>query len=144
MATLLPELRGRALDGQGMTLPAELPPMAVVLIVGLRHEARLDVGQWKRALDAAGVPWISLAVSPEELPAEAMTPIAEAMRARLAESLWSHTVQIHAGGPKLLETFGWVADEFAKVLLVENDGTVLFSHAGPFSEAAEEALQEHL
>jgi hypothetical protein len=142
--TKLPELRGRALDGQAMNLPADLPPMAVVLIVGLSHEARMDVGHWKRALDAAGVPWISLAVSPEEMPAEAMKPIAEAMRARLAESLWSHSVQIHSGGPKLLEAFGWEADPMAKVLLVESDGTVLFSHAGPFSEAAEEALQEQL
>lgn len=114
--------------------------MIVALIVGLSHEARRDVGQWKRALDAAGVPWLSLAVAPEDIPIEAMAPIVEAMRAKVPESLWSHIVQIHAGGPGLLKAFGWSADDHAKVLLLESDGTVLFAHGGPFSEDAEQAL----
>jgi hypothetical protein len=142
--TMLPTLLGRALDGQVVSYPADLPAMAAVLIIGLRHDARLEVGQWKRVLDAAGVPWISLAVSPEELPPEAMTPIAEAMRSRLTESLWSHIVQVHSGGPALLQAFGWEVDEHAKVLLVEGDGTVLHAHGGPLTEAAEQALMAAL
>lgn len=140
MSTQLPDLQGTALDGTALVLPRDLPPMATVLLIGFQHEARQDIGLWKRALDAAGIPWMSLPVAQEGTPPEALERISLAMKHHAAERDWERTVMVHAGGTGLLMAFGWVPDALAKVVLVEGDGTVLASHAGPYSDAAVEAL----
>lgn len=139
--TQLPTLLGTALDGQSIMLPKDLPPMEVVALIGFTHQARVDVQHWKRVLDAAGVPWISLPTSPADIDPAAMAPILAAMKPHVAESLWSRTIQIHAGGGGLLQTFGWEVNDVAKVVLVDPDGTVNWSHGGPYSEGAWESLQ---
>ncbi|HJV21050.1 MAG TPA: hypothetical protein VJ570_00070 [Holophagaceae bacterium] len=140
MASLLPDLHGTALDGTALVLPRDLPPMATVLLFGYQHEARQDIGLWKRALDAAGIPWMSLPVAQEGTPAEALEGIAAAMRHHAPERDWGHTVMVHEGGTALLMATGWVPDAFAKVLLVDGDGEVLFHHGGPCTDAAVEGL----
>jgi len=140
MASLLPDLTGTALDGTTLRLPAELPPMATVLLFGFQHEARQDLGLWKRALDGAGLPWMSLPVVQDGTDPASLTGVIQAMKHHAPERDWGHTVMVHAGGTALLMAFGWVPDALAKVVLVEPDGTVLASHAGPYSDAAVEAL----
>ncbi len=114
--------------------------MATVLLFGFQHEARQDLGAWKRALDAAGLPWMSLPVAQEGTDPEALASIAKAMKHHAPERDWERTILVHAGGTALLMAFGWVPDLFAKVLLVEGDGTVLYQHGGPYSDGAVEAL----
>ena len=140
MTQTLPTLTGTALDGTTLRLPAELPPMATVLLFGFQHEARADVGAWKRALDGAGLPWMSLPVVQEGTDPASLSGVIQAMKHHAPERDWGHTVLVHEGGTGLLLAFGWVPDASAKVVLVEPDGTVLASHAGPYSDAAVEAL----
>ncbi len=140
MTSLLPDLHGTALDGTVLVLPRDLPPMATVLLFGFQHEARQDVGLWKRALDAAGIPWMSLPVAQEGTRVEALQGIATAMKHHAPERDWAHTVLVHEGGTALLMATGWVPDAFAKVLLVDGDGEVLYHHGGPCTDAAVEAL----
>ncbi len=140
MASLLPDLHGTALDGTDLIFPRDLPPMATVLLFGYQHEARVDLTLWKRALDAAGIPWMSLPVAQEGTPAEALARISLAMKHHSAERDWERTIMVHEGGTALLMTTGWVPDAWAKVLLVDGDGEVLFHHAGPYSDDAVETL----
>ncbi|MBI3131802.1 MAG: hypothetical protein HYZ13_10795 [Acidobacteria bacterium] len=144
MASLLPDLHGTALDGTALVFPRDLPPMATVLLFGYQHEARQDLGLWKRALDAAGIPWMSLPVAQEGTPPEALERIALAMKQHSAERDWAHTILVHEGGTALLMATGWVPDAFAKVLLVDGDGEVLYHHAGPYSDEAVERLTASL
>jgi len=88
------------------------------------------------------VPWISLPTPPENVPPQAVAGAAAAMKAHAPEGSWSRTVLINVGGPELLSTFGWTADLTAKVLLVSDDGTVLYTHGGPFTDEAAAALLE--
>lgn len=140
MASVLPDLLGTALDGTLQRLPAELPPMATVLLFGFQHEARKDLGLWKRALDAAGLPWMSLPVVQDGTDPASLQGVVNAMKQHAPERDWERTVMVHEGGTGLLMAFGWVPDALAKVVLVEGDGTVLATHAGPYSDAAVEAL----
>ncbi len=142
--TQLPDLLGTALDGASLRLPSDLPPMATVLLFGYQHEARQDVGAWKRALDAAGLPWMSLPVVQDGTDPASLAGVVQAMKHHAPERDWGHTVLVHEGGTALLMAFGWVPDATAKVLLVEADGTVLARHAGPYSDAAVEALTSAL
>jgi hypothetical protein len=139
----LPPLQGIDLSGRPVIFPQDLPPIPTVLLIAFQEDSRPDVKAWKRALDAAGVPWMSLPTSPEDVPQiEALDDGPGAPKGQGSEDLWTRTVMIHTGGPALLSTFGWAADLTAKVLLVLDDATVLFAHGGPFSEEAATALME--
>lgn len=136
MSNPLPLLEGTDLSGKPVAFPQDLPPVPTVLIFGFQHESRQDVNAWKRALDAAGVPWISLPTPPENVPAQAVQGAAAAMKAHAPEGSWNRIVLVTTGGPDLLQGFGWSPDLLAKVLLVEEGGAVLYAHGGPFSDEA--------
>lgn len=136
----LPLLQGTGLSGQPVAFPRDLPPIPTVLIISFQEDSRVDAKAWKRALDAAGVPWMSLPTLPEDVAQiEALDEVPGPMA---DEGLWTRTVMIHTGGPALLATFGWTADLSAKVLLVLDDATVLYAHGGPFSDEAAAALMD--
>lgn len=120
-----------------MRLPEDLPESGLVLLFGFIHEARQDVGAWKRALTERSTPFLSLPTAADDLSAESMAPVAVAMRTHTPPAAWEGIVQIHQGGPALQKTFGWSPDAFAKVLRVGTGGEILGRHdVGPFSKAA--------
>lgn len=141
MVAHLPELHGTSLAGAALVYPRDLPPMTTVMLFGFRHESRVDVQHWKRILDSAGIPWLSLPTLAAPLPEGALEGVAQAMRAHVPENFWSRTVQIHQGGVALLDAYEWHLDDHAKVLLVHPDGSVAWTHGGPCSEEAWEALR---
>ena len=140
MSHHLPPLQGTDLAGNPVAFPKDLPAVPTVLLFGFQHDSRADVKAWKRALDGAGVPWMSLPTSPENVLAEEVGDVAEAMKSQAPEAAWARTVLVQTGGPDLLKAFGWQPDLCAKVVLVLEDGSVLFAHSGPFSDEAVTAL----
>lgn len=138
MATpVLPPLEGTTLSGRVMRLPEDLPEGGLLLLFGLTHAARHDVGAWKAALTKRGMPFLSLPTAMEDLPAELLASVAAAMRVQVPPPGWDGVLQIHRGGPALRAAFGWEPDAFAKVLRTGPGGRVLGRHdGGPFSEAA--------
>lgn len=140
MSQPLPFLQGTDLAGNSVAFPQDLPPIPTALLIGFQHDARQDVNAWKRALDAAGVPWMSLPTPPENVAPLAVAGAKAAMKAHAPEAVWMRTALLHTGGPELLTTFGWLPDLSAKVLLVQDGGAVVFAHGGPFSDAAAATL----
>lgn len=137
----LPHLEGVTLEGRTVRLPEHLPAHQLVLIIGFTHEARSDVGAWKQALAARQVPFLSLPMASVDLPAIAMEGVANAMRTHVPREAWAGILQVHLGGPALKATFGWQADDFAKVIRVSPGGLVLSSHdSGAFTESALDGL----
>jgi hypothetical protein len=141
MPTPLPHLEGAALSGRAVRFPADLPGHALVLIVGFTHGARGDVGAWKAALEARGIPFLSLPVAAVDQAPVDMMQVGRAMRSHLPREAWDGVIQIHKGGEALRLAFGWKPDGFAKLLRISPEGLVAASHdAGPFSPEALEAL----
>ncbi len=142
---LLPTLEGLTLGGRAMRLPQDLPPRPVALVLGFAHEARMDVAAWKKALATEGLPFLSVPVAPMELTPQDMAPTAAAMRAHVPDADWENIVQVHQGGPGLLEAMGWTAEPRAKVIVTDRAGSLLAVHGdGPFSEAAFQRLRTAL
>lgn len=134
---VLPTLEGTTLSGREVHLPQDLPAGPVVLVLGFAHGARHDVGGWKVALAAKGIPYLSLPTSAQDLSREDMAEVARAMRTRTPREAWEGILQIHQGGETLLRAFDWRPDVFAKVLRLGPGGAILARHdAGPFTEAA--------
>lgn len=132
--TVLPHLQGTSLAGRSVRFPEDLPPGDLVLVIGFTHAARQDVAAWKAALAARNLAFLSLPTAALDTAPETMTGVAAAMRAHVPAGVWDSVVQIHRGGSDLRRTFGWLADECAKVVRVARDGTVCARHDhGPFS-----------
>lgn len=133
----LPSLEGTTLSGRRVRFPEDLPGADTVLVIGFTHGARHDVGAWKAALAARGIPFLSLPTAETDTAPESMAGVAEAMRAHVPSGAWSQVVQVHRGGEALKKAFGWQADVFAKLLRVAREGDVLARHdAGPFNAEA--------
>lgn len=133
----LTHLYGTTLSGQPRQFPADLPEKPVALILGFAHAAREDVGRWKAALEALGLPYLSLPATVDDVQPHALDSIAEAMRAHVPRDGWDGIIQVHRGGGSLLEALGWRHDLHAKVLVTDRSGHVLASHGhGPFSDEA--------
>lgn len=117
----------------------------MVLVFGFQHGARRDVGTWKRALAEAGADFLSVPIASENQPADALESVAHAMRAHVPAAAWDGVLQVHEGGPALLQTFGWSADFDAKVLVTDRTGAVFASHGvGPFTPTALQAMLDAL
>ena len=138
---LLPPLRGFKLSGIAVEIPSGLPSGKTALIFGFQHGARRDVGVWKRALAEAGADFLSVPIASNDQPASALESVALAMRAHVPAASWNGVLQIHEGGPALLQAFGWSADLDAKVLVTDSTGMVFASHGeGPFTLSALQAV----
>jgi len=138
---LLPTLSGITLSGTPVHVPAGLPPGKMALVFGFQHGARRDVGAWKHALAEAGVTFLSVPIASENQPPSALEGVAHAMRAHVPAAAWDGVLQIHAGGPALLQAFGWAADLDAKVVVTDSTGVVFASHGeGPFTPSALHAV----
>jgi hypothetical protein len=133
----LPHLFGTTLSGQPRQFPADLPETPVALVFGFAHDARQDVGLWKRALAGAGHPFLSLPSPVDDVQPSALAGIAELMRAHVPEEGWDGIVAVHRGAGALMESLDWRHDAHAKVLVTDRGGAILASHGhGPFSEEA--------
>lgn len=133
----LPSLEGATLSGRLVRFPEGLPDHPLILVVAFSHGARHDVGAWKAALAARGIPFLSLPTTATDLTAADTVEVARAMRVHVPREAWERVIQVHRGGEALRREFNWKVDGFAKVLRVTRDGEVLARHdAGPFSEQA--------
>ena len=136
-----PSLLGVTLSGRSFHIPEDLPATPIALIFGFDHEARQDVGAWKKFFTGQGTDFLSVPTTPKDFLAEAMAGTARAMKAHVPSAKWDSIVQVHQGGAELLTCFRWRADHFAKVVLMER-GQVRASHdSGPFSEEAAESFR---
>jgi hypothetical protein len=133
----LPALEGTTLSGRQVRFPAELPEVGLALVFGFTHSSRQDVGAWKKALADRELSFLSLPTAAMDVAALEMAAVAEAMRAHVPREAWDQVVQIHQGGEALRRVFEWQADDFAKVVRVTSEGSVLMRHdSGPFTKEA--------
>ena len=137
----IPSLLGTTLTGRAFRIPEDLPATPVALIFGFDHEARHDVGAWKKFFTVQGIDFLSVPITPIYIPPEALADTARAMKARVPMAAWGSIVQVHKGGAELLSFLRWHPDHFAKVVLMAG-GAIRASHgSGPFSEGAAEAFR---
>ena len=137
----IPSLLGTTLSGHAFHIPEDLPSTPVALIFGFDHEARHDVGAWKRFFTEQGIDFISVPITPIYIPIEAMSGTARAMKARVSRMAWESIVQVHKGGAELLAFYKWHPDHNAKVLLMTG-GKVRASYgSGPFNASAAESFR---
>lgn len=141
----LPSLLGTTLADQPFRIPEDLGAHPTFLVFGFAHEAREDVSAWKQALEAQNLPYLSVPTTAADLTEGALAPATAAMKAHIPAHLHSRIVQVHRGGPDLLQRLEWSADACAKVLVTDATGTIFAEHAlGPFSENAFHELKEAL
>ena len=137
----IPSLLGTTLSGRAFRIPEDLPSTPIALIFGFDHEARHDVGVWKKFFTGQGIDFLSVPTTPKDFPVEAMAGTAIAMKAHVPPAAWESIVLVHKGGAELLSCFRWHPDHFAKVVLVTDGKTRAFHGSGPFSEAAAESFR---
>lgn len=130
-----PEVVGENLKEQKVVIPNELEGQARLLLIGYVQDAQFDIDRWLIGLDMT-----KTAVTAYEIPTiEGMVPrmferfINNGMRAGIPKNLWGGVITVYQGAEKITNLTGTENPNNARVLLLDEDGKIIFFYDQGFA-----------
>ncbi len=140
-----PKLTGKSLSGARVEVPAGLVGDLNLVFVPFLQRQQLDINRWIRKLGAIEDVHEGLALY--EIPLMRRFPkpyqsfIDSGMRAGIPDpKTQSRTITVYTDRPEFLSNAGLASIAKVWIVLVDQTGTVFWSHVGEYSEAAAESL----
>jgi hypothetical protein len=137
-----PTVRGTTLTSQAMTLPAALRGKPAILLVAYDQDAQFDVDRWVLGLLQLGTPIAQLFEVPTVsgfVPTVLGNTIDSGMRSGIPREDWASVITIYGDGGIVERFTGTERGLNARVLLLDDSGTVIWFHDRGFSPSV--ALQ---
>ena len=140
-----PEVVGTSLDGEELTLPADLGPGPKVLLVGYLMDAQFDLDRWILGLVQLETPAriVEVPTIRGMLPGLFAGRIDDGMRSGIPNEDWSSVVTVYrADASRIVEMTGNQKGRNARVLLVDDAGVVRWFHDRGYSAGHLQALDD--
>lgn len=135
---VIPTMAGETLEKKPVTLPAVFDAPLTLLLVGYKQDAQFDIDRWLIGLDMS-----ETNITAYEIPAiQGMFPrmfstlINNGMRAGIPKELWGGVITLYADGEAMQAFTGNENGNNARVLLIDNKGTVIYFYDRGFSVQA--------
>ena len=135
---LVPLMTGKTLEKKTVSLPSVFDSPLTLLLVGYKQDSQFDIDRWLIALDMT-----ETNITAFEIPAiQGMFPrmfstlINDGMRAGIPKELWGGVITLYADGEVLQKFTGNVNPNNARVLLINNQGTVVYFYDRGFAVTA--------
>lgn len=132
---LVPSMTGETLEQKTITLPAVFDAPLTLLLVGYKQDSQFDIDRWLVSLDIT-----ETEITAYEIPAiQGMFPrmfstlINDGMRAGIPKELWGGVITLYADGEVLQKFTGNENPNNARVLLINNQGKILYFYDRGFS-----------
>lgn len=133
--TQFPKASGETLEGEPLTLPDDLNGQPALLLIGYKQDSQFDIDRWLIGLDMTQtrigvyeVPTIQ-----GLFPRMFSTMINNGMRAGIPKPLWKGVVTVYQDGEKVQSYTGNEDPNNARVVLLDEKGTVLYFYDDGFS-----------
>lgn len=125
-----PEVSGKALSGDEITLPNDLPDGPAILIVAYKQRAQFDCDRWLNSLTQFQTPVTILEVPTITgwAPRQFSSQIDEGMRGGIPRSAWGSVVTVYRNGDLIRDFTGNTGGQNARVMLLDADGRVVWFH----------------
>jgi hypothetical protein len=130
-----PTVRGGALDGRDVDIPAAFAGKPALLLIGYEQQTQFDLDRWALALQQTGVK-----VAAYEIPTiPGMVPglfsgfIDGGMRRGIPEEDWGGVITVYGDGAKIAEFTGNRDGLPGRIVLLDGQGRVVFFHDRGFS-----------
>jgi len=130
-----PSVRGTALSGDAVALPADLAGAPAVLLVGYVQNAQFDLDRWILGLLQAETPVRLLEVPTIDglVPGMIANSIDSGMRRGIPEEDWGTVVTVYDDAASIVAFTGETRPQNGRILLLDADGVVRWFHDRGYS-----------
>jgi hypothetical protein len=142
--TAFPTVRGRSLKEENVTIPDSYRGKPTLLLIGYVQKAQFDIDRW-----ILGALQADIKAQIVEVPTIAgMMPqmvqgfIDSGMRSGIPQSDWGSVVTVYEDAPKIIEALGNERPNVARAVLLDRDGTIVWSSNSGYSAAQILALKQ--
>jgi hypothetical protein len=141
-----PSVRGTALDGTEVALPAAVQGAPALLLIGFQQNTQFDLDRWLLGLSEAKVAVRTFEVPtlPGMMPGLFSGFIDGGMRRGIPQEDWGGVVTVYGDAKAIAQFVGNEDGLPGRVVLLDRDGRVAFFHDRGYSIATLRRLQEVL
>ena len=141
-----PSVKGTALTGKTISVPHDYGGKKCCMLLGYIQDAQFDIDRWLIALDMTKteVEVIELPTIQGMFPRMFKTKINDGMRSGIPKELWGGVVTIYEEGETVQRFTGNQDGLNARVILLDDQGEIIFFHDRGFSVPALNELKEAL
>jgi len=141
-----PTVNGQTLTEEERELPAYFKGSNVVLLLGYKQDSQFDIDRWLIGLDMTGTKITAYEIPTIQglFPRMFKSSIDNGMRKGIPKELWGGVITIYGDGAKVQEFTGNENPNNARVLLLDQEGKVIYFHDRGFSVQALNELREEI
>ena len=141
-----PTVNGQTLTEEERELPAYFKGSNVVLLLGYKQDSQFDIDRWLIGLDMTGTKITAYEIPTIQglFPRMFKSSIDNGMRKGIPKELWGGVITIYGDGAKVQEFTGNENPNNARVLLLDQEGKVIYFHDRGFSVQALNELREKI
>jgi len=129
---LFPSVQGQSLDGQQTMIPEVFKGKKVILVLAYKQDTQFDVDRWGIGFFTSNLslpPIYEIPTIPGLIPSLFKESIDEGMKKGIPKESWKDVITIYGGdGAKLTEWTGTENPNNARVILLDEEGRVLWFH----------------
>ncbi|WP_394129443.1 hypothetical protein [Shewanella maritima] len=143
---VFPSVEGESLEQQAMRFPEDLAGEKTLLLIGYKQDSQFDIDRWLIALDMTEtqVPVFELPTIQGLFPRMFSTMIDNGMRRGIPKPMWKGVVTIYKDGDQVQQLTGNQNPNNARVVLLDEQGNILFFYDQGFAVAALKQVQDLL
>lgn len=141
-----PTVKGQTLTEEERELPTYFVGSSVVLLLGYVQDSQFDIDRWLIGLDMTetNIKAYEIPTIQGLFPRMFKSSIDEGMRKGIPKELWGGVITIYGDGAKVQEFTGNENPNNARVLLLDDLGTVIYFHDRGFSVQALNGLRDKI
>jgi len=143
-----PAVRGKSLAGQEFVLPDTFKGRQVILILGYEQNTQFDIDRWGVGFFTTNLnlpPVYEIPTIPGLIPSLFKEQIDGGMRKGIPRESWNDVITVYGSeGKKLSEWTGTENPRNARVILLDEEGKVMWFHDRGYGLPPLKALRERL
>lgn len=141
-----PAISGQTLEKNTVNIPEDFNEDFTLLLIGYVQNAQFDIDRWLIGLDMTNtnVAAYELPTIQGMFPKMFSTVINNGMRAGIPKPLWKGVITIYKDGDTVQALTGNERPNSARVVLLNNNGDIVYFYDGGFSVDALNNLRSHL
>jgi hypothetical protein len=141
-----PTVNGQTLTEEERELPTYFKGSNVVLLLGYKQDSQFDIDRWLIGMDMTETKITVYEIPTIQglFPRMFQSSIDNGMRKGIPKELWGGVITIYGDGAKVQEFTGNENPNNARVLLLDQQGKVIYFHDRGFSVQALNELREKI
>jgi hypothetical protein len=130
-----PSVSGQTLEKKNIVIPSDFSGTHTLLLIGFKHKSQFDIDRWYIGLNMSNtvVDVYEIPAIQGTIPIIFSTAFDNSMREGIPENLWKGVITVYEDGETIQAFTGNVIPKNARVVLLNNNGKILYFYDKGFS-----------